>query len=147
MSTLTLQFSIDDKNFITTMILLMLGILIASLYTIFIKKFRGEFVMALIDAGAFNEETAKSTNELGIKFNGLQKMIIEIKFSFSPDYKVTNENEKKYYVKEDDIPRLTSKYGKSGITLIQLFITIIAFFAVALVMATIIPDILNMFNF
>ena len=150
--TQSLSIAVDGDKLTSSMLLMLLGILLASMYIIFIKKFRGEFVLALIEAGAFGEETAKSLSELEIKDSFLRRFFVNTKFAFSPDYfsisaSDVEEAEKgmKYYVNEDDIEKLNAKYGNSGITFIQLLITIIAFFSVALVLVTAIPQILNMF--
>jgi hypothetical protein len=108
---------------------------------------RGEFVMALIDAGAFDEESSKTPSELGIKMGTFRKMFLKKSSAFSPDFFIVNGDTPRYYVKEDSIDKLTSKYGNSGITIIQLFLTLVAFLAIALVMVTAVPEILNMFNF
>ncbi len=142
-----LSISVDKENLFYVMICLIIGVMIASIYTLFIKKVRGEFVMALIDAGAFDEETSKTPSELGIKIGKFKKLFLKKSSAFSPDFFVVNGDTPRYYVKEDAIGKLTSKYGNSGITIIQLLLTLIAFFAVTLVMVTAVPEILNMFNF
>ncbi len=148
-----LSVAVNSEALGSTMVYLILGILFASVYTMLIKRFRGEFVLSLINSKAFDEASAKSISDLGIECNSFRRFIINTKFFFSPDYYVvygneeaSEEKEERYYVNEDSIEKLESKYGNSGITFIQLFITIIAFFAVALVIATVVPDILNMFD-
>ena len=149
-----LSIAVNSEALGSTMVYLILGILFASGYTMLIKRFRGEFVLSLIDSKAFDEASAKSISDLGIECNSFRRFIIKTKFFFSPDYyvvygneeKASEEKEERYYVNEDSIEKLESKYSNSGITFIQLFITIIAFFAVALVIATVVPDILNMFD-
>ncbi len=142
----------DSEKLGTTVLFLILGVILASAYTAFIKKFRGEFVLALIESEAFDEKSAKSLSELGIKNSFFRKISIETKFFFSPDYfevissKSKDKENVKYYVNEEAADRLKSKYGNSEITFIQLLITLIAILAVALVLATAVPDILSMFN-
>jgi hypothetical protein len=143
----SLAITVDKENLIYVMICLIIGVMFASIYTIFIKKMRGEFVMALIDAGAFDEESSKTPSELGIKMGTFRKMFLKKSSAFSPDFFIVNGDTPRYYVKEDSIDKLTSKYGNSGITIIQLFLTLVAFLAIALVMVTAVPEILNMFNF
>ena len=132
--------SVNSKNFTATMLFMLLGIFFAYIYTSFIKKFRGQFVLALIDSCAFSKESAKSLSELGIKNDFLSKLSIKTSFYFTNDYfffealeDTNSESPKKgmkYYINEDDVDRLKAKYGNSGITIIQLIITIIAFLAV-----------------
>jgi hypothetical protein len=143
----SLSFSLDKDMLLSTMLLMMLGIIIASAYTIFIKKYLGEFVLALIDAEAFDKESAKSISDLKIKKGFLRNLVIKKRFSFSPDYFIVEGDEKKYYVNKDYISRLRAKYGNSNITFVHLLITIIAFLAVALILATAVPEFLNMFKF
>ncbi len=145
---IALSVAINSGVLRSTMIYLILGIFFASAYTMLIKRFRGEFILALIEAQAFCDSSAKTISELGIKSSRLGNFFIETKFFFTPDYFIVDESEKekRYYVDEKYVDRLESKYGNSGITFIQLLITIIAFFAVALVMSTAIPDILNDLN-
>lgn len=143
MNIYSLSFSLDSDELLSTMLFMILGIFIASAYTVFIKKFRGEFVLALIEASAFDEASAKSLSDLGMEKGFIRKLTINTNFFFSPDYFTVNGETNKYYVNKDSISRLESKYGNSGITLVQLLITLIAFFAVALVLATIVPEILE----
>ncbi len=147
MYTYSLSFSLNGDKLLSTMLFMMLGIFLASAYTVFIKKYRGEFVIALISAEAFDEKSAKSISDLGIKKDFLRKLAITKRFSFSPDYFILEGETPKYYVNKDFIPRLEAKYGNSGITFVHLLITIIAFLAVALILATAVPEFLNMFNF
>lgn len=144
MSVFSLSYSIDSNDLLSTMLFMMLGIFLASAYTTFIKKFRGEFVLALIETEAFDEASAKSLEELGIKKSFIRSRAINTKFFFSPDYFVLDGEDEKYYIDKENIPRLKAKYGNAEITLVQLFITVIAFLSVALVMATLVPEILNM---
>lgn len=140
-------FSVDSKNLLSTMVLLILGIFIAAAYTTFIKKFKGEFVLSLIRSEAFDEASAKSLSELGIEKNFFKKLVLKNTLSFSPDYFVVKGETEKYFVDREYIQKLEAKYGNTGITIVHLFITLIAFFSVALVLASVIPGILNMFNF
>ncbi len=164
MNIYSLSYTINSDALLSTMFFMILGVFFASSYTIFIKKFRGEFVLSLIDARAFDKSSAKSLSELGLDNGFLRRISINTKFLFSPDYYVveviedikssenseTKEETKvktlKYYVNEDFIPRLEAKYGNAGITIVQLIITIIAFFAVALILATVVPDFFEMFD-
>jgi hypothetical protein len=143
----SLAITVDKENLFYIMICLIIGVVFASIYTLFLKKIRGEFVMALIDAGAFDEETSKTPSELGIKVGNFRKLFLKKSSAFSPDFFIVKGDTPKYYVKEESVDKLTSKYGNSGITIIQLFLTLIALFAIALVMVTAVPEILNMFNF
>ncbi len=143
----SLSFSINSEALLSTMLLMMLGIFLASAYTVFIKKYRGEFVLALIAAGAFDEDSAKSIADLKIKQGFLRNLVIKKRFSFSPDYYVIEGEIPKYYVNKEYISRLEAKYGNSNITFVHLLITVIAFLAVALILATAVPEILNLFNF
>ncbi len=143
----SLSISVNKENLFYVMICLIIGVMFASIYTIFIKKIRGEFIMALIDAGAFDEESSKTPSELGIRIGNFRKLFLKKSSAFSPDFFIVNSDTPRYYVKEDSIDKLTSKYGNSGITIIQLFLTLVALFAIALVMVTAVPEILNMFNF
>ena len=144
MFTNSLSYAISSEVLSSTMFFMILGIFLASAYTMFIKKFRGEFVLALINECAFDKDSAKSLSELGIKKSFLTSLFISKEFSFSPDYYVTEDG--KYYINEEHIERLEAKYGNSGITIVQLIITIIAFFAVALFLAAFVPDVFDMFN-
>ena len=141
--------TVDGNDLGRIMFLMILGIFFAAAYTIFIKKLRGEFVLALIDSEAFDETSAKTLSELKIKPSKMRNFLINKNFFFVPDYHiVASENsEPKYFVDENNLKKLESKYANSGITFVQLLVTIIAFFAVALVLAAVVPDILNTFNF
>ena len=142
-----LSFSVDSEQLLSTMLFLILGIFIASAYTTFIKKFRGEFVLFLIESEAFDEASAKTLGDFGMEKSFLRKLAINTRFSFSPDYFIVEGEEKKYYVNKEQTSKLEAKYGNAGITIVQLFITLIAFFFVALILSSVIPDFLNMFNF
>ncbi len=146
---ITLSVTINSEALRSTMGFLILGIFFAAAYTMLIKKFRGEFILALIETQAFCVSTAKTLSELGFESSRLRNFFIEKKFFFTPDYFIVNEGEeeeKRFFVEEKHVERLEAKYGNSGITFVQLLITIIAFFSVALIMATAIPEILNDFN-
>jgi DNA-directed RNA polymerase subunit N (RpoN/RPB10) len=147
MYTYLLSFSINKDELLSTMVFMILGIVLASAYTVFIKKYRGEFVLALIESAAFDEESAKSLDDLGINKGLFRRMAKNTKFFFSPDYYIIDGDPIKYYVNKDSVSKLEAKYGNTGITFVQLLITIIAFFSVALILATVVPDLLNMFKF
>ncbi len=147
----SLRIHADTEKLGFTVLFLIIGVILASSYTAFIKKFRGEFVLSLIEAEAFDKESAKTLSELGIKNSFFRRISIETKFFFSPDYFSISSDSKdeestRYYVNEEYIERLKAKYGNSEITLIQLIITLIAIFAVALVLVTAVPEILSMFK-
>jgi hypothetical protein len=121
---------------------LFVGIVLGSFGIWYSKRVLGTLVKALLAAKADSELTAKSMAELGIKNNVLYKLSLRKNGTYRKIVHIAGSD--KYYIPESMAFRADAVYNKRGTTIVGALVTILSFFIMALLLFTIIPDLLQM---
>ncbi len=134
---------------------LFIGFLIAIAVSVYHKLVLGSLISALVRGEAFTEDTARSAAELGCKGplvrfalrkNSTFRRVVRMKGDTDATRCDTSFDEAKFYLPEENIRRAENLYGKSGLTLGNVLLSVAAFFVLAIVAFIVIPDLLQMLS-
>ncbi len=125
------------------------GVVLAACVVFFNKQTVGRFVKALFDAEASTPESAKTLAELGYDKNRLIRHALRpgavlrkmVHVSLEEADGVTTE---RYYIPEECAYRAEVTYNPDGSSVLTLVIAVVAFFAVAMILMSVIPDLIGM---
>ncbi len=127
---------------------LYLGIIAASIISIYNRIFLGRFVKVLYDRKAYDKETAIAPLETGYRNiylkRALKKSITFKKIVVTDDTTNTDILQKKYYLSENNRERAKNLYAQNGAH--PLFVIFIAILMIALIalLYKVLPDIIDM---
>ena len=119
------------------------GICLASVYTFFLKKVLGDFVKALINAGAVNVYGAKSLEELGYAENKLIKFALRPNEPLRKALSVPDDQPDKYFIPPESVETVEKRFCSHSSTLWTLFLTLSLFLFIVLILRWLSPYILN----
>lgn len=127
---------------------LVAGVILAACAVFFNKQTVGKFVKKLFDAQANDADSAKSLSDLG-----LQKSVI-LKLALHPDSTLRKmvrsapaedaSAPERFYIPEETAYRAEVTYNPDGSSVLTIVIAIVMFIAVAMILMTVIPDLVQM---
>ena len=125
------------------------GVILAACLVFFNKQTLGKLVKALFDAKANSPETAKSLKELGLDKHRLLRLALRPdttlrKVVYAVEQKEGEEI--RYYIPEDRAYRAEVTYNPDGSSVMTLLIAAVAFIAVAVILMSVVPDLVKMFS-
>ena len=134
---------------------LFIGFVIAIGVCIYNKLVLGSVVGGIIKREAFSEGTALTISELGCA-NPLVKFALRKNSSFRRIVRMAGDTDAecaaesfdcaKFYIPEDRVHRAEVIYGRNGMTVGTVLLSIAAFFALALLAFWVIPNLLTMLS-
>ena len=134
---------------------LFIGFLIAIAVSVYHKLVLGSLISALINGEVFTEDTALSAAELrctnplvrfALRKNSTFRRVVRMKGDTDAIRCDTSFEEAKFYLPEENVRRAENLYGKSGLTLGNVLLSVGAFFVLALVAFIVSPDLLLMLS-
>ncbi len=128
-----------------------IGIVIASLITFYQRNIPGGFVRALLRAEALSPETAKTLAELGYGKSPLVKFELRHGTVMKKTVQQTEAGEgidaaARYYIPEDLKYRAEARYQNKGNGPLQLVLTVVLSFGLAILLMKLIPVVLSMID-
>lgn len=142
--------------------LVFFGICFSAFYAYFTKHFLGGIVRRLVEKSAFDDASAKSLYELGygrlsafvlrrfLKQGGVLRRYISVVFpeeNKQTDLLVSTDTvTQKYYLVEQTRETATKRYDDKGSSLGALLLTIVVFFALAIVSILVVPLFAGIFS-
>ena len=127
---------------ITTIVwMFVIGISVAMCVSYYNSRFLGRLVRKLLEIDATSPEAALTLDELGLKESPALKTSLRPGTSFSETVIKTEDG--RFYIAPDKVDIAKSKYRGKDITIVFLFLCLVALVAVGLVLAYILPDILE----
>jgi hypothetical protein len=129
---------------------LIAGVILAACAVFFNKQTVGKFVKKLFDEQAINEESAKSLAELGFEKNTIVKIALRTGSTLRKvihvvpiDGEDTTAAER-YYIPDECAYRAEVTYNPDGSSILTIVIAIVMFIAMAVILMTVIPDLIQM---
>jgi hypothetical protein len=124
---------------------LFVGIVLGSFGVWYSKRVLGSLVKALLEAKADSESNAKSMADLGLKNSVFYNFSLRKNGTYRKIVHIAGDGSaRKYYIPENMTFRADAVYNKRGTTIIGALVTILAFFVMALIVFTIVPDLIQM---
>ncbi len=122
---------------------IVIGIIIAFVYSLITKSIYGRLVDALVKASAENEASARSLGELGVKNNPLISLALKRKTVLSSliscDDETADIEKKRFYILPEHKLKLQSIYGREKLSLKSIVITVILLAVLFVVFQYVIP--------
>ena len=109
----------------TVLWMLLTGIAIAAVAVIVMRLSLGKFVRKLLETKANTPETAKSTDELGVRGNGYLKAALKGHGPLGTVVKSVSGDPARYYIPEENVSRAESKFRKEKFSLPLILICIL----------------------
>ncbi len=114
-----------------------IGIGVACVYGYYIRGVLGRLVRRLLEAEAFNQESAVSPADVDCT-GLLYKFALRKKSHFREHVQIADG---KCYVKAEDAEKLAAKYGNTEGSVLSLLVTLCVFLIVACIVAAFMPQI------
>ena len=135
---------------------LFIGFLIAIAISVYNKLVLGSLISALVREKVFTEDSARSAKELGCSTTKLVRFALRKNSTFRRVVRMKGDTEAerceesfenaRFYLPEENIRRAENFYGKSGLTVGNVVLSVAAIFVLAIIAFIVIPDLLQMLS-
>ena len=134
---------VTTEQFYRMVIILVVGIAAALIYTAYNTLIFGKFINAMRLASAVGEENAKSLETLGFGDNKIIKNSLRRNTTLAHKVK---KNEKGYYLSSEDLEELSKRYNLSSFNARDLLLTIVILITIFLILWLVIPALTEFIN-
>ncbi|MDD2269526.1 MAG: hypothetical protein PHY15_08325 [Eubacteriales bacterium] len=143
MITIPLATVFTTDVFYQTLIIFVIGIMAAVIYTVYHKTVLGRFVRTMIDAGAVGEENAKPLDELGFQYNQIIKSALRNNSTLN---RRISKNENGYYIGSMYEEEMKKRYYTKTIGTKDMVLTIVVLLVIFISLWILVPSIVEFLN-
>lgn len=150
------SFTFDESARTTArnlIIALCVGIILAAFYAFYQKQVPGAVVRAILRAKAFDPESAKTAEELGLQKNPFlrhelrKNMTLKRLIKIAEDEAPSENSAPRYYIPEDLKYRAEVRYENKGNGVFGLIFTILVTLGLGILLIKTLPAILGLFDY